>query len=225
VQAVLSASTIAYLFAADWAPPPDSSWKLSVPGAEVDGFATAGNLVYVAVWSLRKQGLIEVEQLRPVESEHGLLLGGRSFVRLTARGGDDRMAGIEGALLEAARDRQDQGLGARISRVGARAVDRMSGEDEFGLRGAVLALDLHSRHPWTTVAEICLAELREVGLAKFRDDDRHKPTVLNPAAFDQYRARHAELVQQRADDRTAEPELDEAISRDCDAAIRWAFTR
>jgi hypothetical protein len=101
----------------------------------------------------------------------------------------------------------------------------MSGEDEFGLRGAVLALNLHSRHPWTTVAEICLAELRGVGLAKYRDDDRNKPTVINPAAFVQYRDRQAELAQQRADDRTAEPELGDAISRDCDAAIRWAFTR
>ena len=65
---LLTASTIAYLFAAEWAPA-NTSWPMFVPGAEVDGPDTAGNLLNMAVWRLRDQDVVRIEQVRPYEVE------------------------------------------------------------------------------------------------------------------------------------------------------------
>lgn len=217
---MLTVSTVAYLFAAEWAPEPDSQWKLGVPGGVVDGFGLGAGLLSVAIWSLQREGLVALEQLRPVADEPELKLGGRSFVRMTALDvGAASPPGVEGALLAAARDRQRQGLGARLSRIGARFIDRLSGEDEFGVRGAVLALKLHERHPWTTVADLCLAELRDAGLGKL---DGQK-TILNPLGIEDNRERWRQLAEERERDRAAAPGLALAVHRDCNAAVRWAF--
>jgi hypothetical protein len=45
---------------------------------------TAGNLLHIALWSLRDQGLMEFEQLRPVE-ERVRVLGGRPFAAFELR--------------------------------------------------------------------------------------------------------------------------------------------
>jgi hypothetical protein len=71
-----------------------------VPGGATTAIDTAGNLLHIAMWNLRRQGLMEFEQLRPVEKE--------------------RVRGLEAALLNAVRrlERPDEGV-----RVLVRALD------------------------------------------------------------------------------------------------------
>ena len=223
---VLTASAVSYLYAGEWAPPPESgsAWTMSAPGGDVDGVAAAANLLNVAIWRLGEQGLVSIRQLRPVTEERVVTLGGKSFARLEATAHGAEPPGLEGRLLAAARDRQRHGLGARIGRIGARLFDRMSEEDEYGVRGLVLALDLNSRHPWSTVAGICRQELCEAGLARMEGGALGRRWILDPAALEANRDHGREIRAAREAYRHRAPDLDDAVAADCAAAIRWAYS-
>ncbi len=155
----LSATTVRYLFAADWAVRDESMDGMFVPGAKVHARNTGGNLLNFAVWSLQHQGLIEIEQLRPAQEEGMLVAGGRSFTRARPLPGEAaQLGGLEGALLTKMRTRDPQkGLGRKIARA-------LSKDDEWGLRGSLAELDYDRWSPWGSVAGLCFAEAKSAGL-------------------------------------------------------------
>jgi hypothetical protein len=77
----LTETTIRYLFATSWLPSNPEEQLVRVPGGSTTGLDTGGNLLHIAMWNLRRQGLMEFEQLREVEEERVTELGGRSFAR------------------------------------------------------------------------------------------------------------------------------------------------
>jgi hypothetical protein len=209
----LTATTVSYLFASTWAPPAESGWSLPVPGGKVDGPDTAANLLNLAVWSLREQGLVDVEQIRPVEAGRVTVMGGKSFVRVTALDPVTPLPGLEGALLDAIRERPGTGdaLGKFLSR-----------DDPNGLRGCVLALNLSSASPWATVAGYCRKEALDAGLIAIEGRLSKKPVIADRAALDELRSRDSEIAAARAAYREREADLDVAVITDCLHAVHWA---
>jgi hypothetical protein len=91
------------------------------------------------MWNLRRQGLMEFEQLRPVEKERVRVLRGKPFAGFRLVDTSARLRGLEGAVLDAARG--------------------VEGGDG-GVRALVRALDLDNRSPWDSVCNHCFAERR-----------------------------------------------------------------
>lgn len=202
-----SATTVRYLFASTWAPPAGDSRSMDVPGAKVPGLDTAANLLEIAVWSLREQGLADVQQIRPVERKKVTVMGGKSFTRFTVFDASAKLPGLEGALIEAWRGSQGP--------KGMRGIDEalaklLSGDEADGLRSVILALGLKSTAPWASVAAYCADEARAAG--------------VDSAALESLKERDAEIVAARTAYREREPELDEAVISDCVAAVDWAHT-
>ena len=192
---------------------------MHVPGAKVAGFDTAANLLKIAIWSLREQGLVEVEQLRPVKSERVVVMGGRSFVRVRPLPGEAlRLGGLEGALLTKAREDPKSGLLGKLDDAIAKGLS----DDEGGLRGLVLALNLTSGSPWNSVANYCRDEARAAGLIELQGRVFKKPVIAGPAAVSALEARDEEIVSARRRYKEQEPELDNAVLSDCAAAVDWA---
>ena len=205
----LTATTVSYLFASTWAPPADSGWSLQVPGGKVNGPDTAANLLNLAVWSLREQGFVDVEQIRRVEAERITVMGGKSFVRVTALDRVTALPGLEGALLDAIRQRPGKG-------------EVLSRDDPDGLRGCVLALNLSSGSPWATVAGYCRKEALDAGLVVIEGRLSKKPVIADQAALDALRSRDGEIAAARAAYRERENDIDVAVISDCRHAVRWA---
>ena len=133
----LTETTIRYLYATTWLPNRSNEHTVAVPGGSTTAIDTAGNLLHIAMWSLRREGLMEFEQLRTVEEERVRVLGGRSFSAFSLLDARATGRGLEGAVLNAAR--------------------RLDGDDR-GVRRLVRALDLDNRSPWNTVCGHCFAE-------------------------------------------------------------------
>jgi hypothetical protein len=189
------------LFAAEWAPAPESSWKLAVPGGTVDGPITGGNLLNVALSNLRQQGVLSFEQLRPVAAEPVIVLGGDPFSRFTLSDPGQELRGLEGVLLKAARAFRDADV-----------------------RGLILSLSLASGSPWGSVAACCYSELGHAGLIELKGFLSKKPVLTNPSAVEAARPRDAEVVAERQAIRALDPDLDDAVLGDCLAALRWAHS-
>ena len=58
----LTEATVRYLYATTWLPAAGDDWSLAVPGGSTRAIDTAGNLLHIAMWSLRREGLMEFEQ-------------------------------------------------------------------------------------------------------------------------------------------------------------------
>jgi hypothetical protein len=188
----LTDSTVRYLFATSWLPSDPAKGVVAVPGGSTTAIDTAGNLLHIAMWSLRRQGLMEFEQLRPVEKERVRVLGGRPFSGFSVRDGDARRPGLEGALLEA-----------------GRAVP------PGDVRALVRGLDLDNRAPWTTVCNHCAQEAAAAGLVEVRGRLFKKVAITDPEAVEALRTRHDELRAGRGAYLDAEPELTNAVMSDC----------
>jgi hypothetical protein len=215
----LTATAVRYLFASTWAQPAGSGWTMHVPGAKVDGPNTAANLLNIAVWSLREQGLVEVQQLRPVEAERVVVMGGRSFARVAALGRAAPLPGLEGALLAKAQESPGAGVLGKLDDALAKG---LSGDDEQGLRGLVLALGLSSGSPWNSVAEFPRNEAREAGVLELKGRLIKRPVISDPTALEALKERDAEILAARTRYREQEPDLDGALISDCLAAVSWA---
>ena len=192
---------------------------MRVPGAKVDGPNTAASLLEIAVWSLREQEFLEVEQIRAVRRERVVTIGGHSFTRVMATGRADTAGGLERELLAKVRARDEAGT---LGRAAATAGRLVSGDDEHGLRGFILALPLSSGSPWASVAEFCRSEARAAGIVELQGRLIKKPVISDKAALEALRARDAEIAAARAAYREREAALDEAVIGDCIAAIHWA---
>lgn len=190
---------------------------MKVPRALVEGLDTGANLLNLAVWSLREQGLVQVEQLRPVEDEPVRALGGQSFSRLMALGKGEDLPGLEGALLAKAREDPEAGMLARLA-------DRVSGDDEHGLRGLLLSMDIAGSSPWGKVVSHCFAEARAAGLVDNKGRLFKKLVITDPAGVEALRGRDAEIVAARKRYREEQKELDHAVIADCLLALDWAHT-
>jgi hypothetical protein len=94
---------------------------------------SGGELTETTVRFLRRQGLMEFEQLRPVEEEPVRVLGGRPFAAFELRAQAAACPGLEGALLGAGR--------------------QATGSD---VRSLVRALDLDNRSLTNAVMSDCL---------------------------------------------------------------------
>jgi hypothetical protein len=215
----LTATTVRYLFASTWAPPAKSNWTMHVPGVVVDGIDMAANLLDIAVWSLREQGLVEVEQLRPVEPERVVTMGGKSFAAVRALGRGAELPGLEGALLAKIRERPEEGA---LGRFDDWLAKRLSGDDENGLRGHILHLGLSSTSPWGSVGNYCLDEARGAGLIEVQGRVRKKMRIADQAGIDALEGRNDEIAAARTKYRERESELDGAVIGDCVAALHWA---
>ena len=221
--AELTSSTVRWLFAADWAEAPSGGQPMRVPGAKVSGLETAASLLTIAVWSLGDRGLVETEQIRPIERERVVTMGGKSFARVRPLPGEAlRLGGLEGALLSKAREPASAGL---LGRFDDMLADKLSGDDEHGLRGLVLSLELNSGQPWVSVANYARDQARAAGLVELEGRIRRKPVIADPGAIESLRARDREIAEARRRYREREaPELDQAVFADCVAAVSWART-
>ena len=200
----LTETTIRWLFATSWLPSDPGERQVSVPGGKTAAVDTAGNLLHIALWNLRRQGLMEFEQVRAVEKERVTVLGGRSFARFMVVDGTARLRGLEGALLAAAAS--------------------VSGEDERAVRRLVSALDLDNRSPWGTVCGHCFAEAAAAGLVGTKGRLFRKVVISDAAAVESLRERHDELRAARGVDLDAEPELTAAVLGDCLHAVSGAYS-
>jgi hypothetical protein len=194
---------VSYVFASEWAPRDSGAFALRVPGAEVNGPEAAGNLLNVAIWSLREQGLVDLEQLRPLETERaGAPLGGDSFARLRVLDEGVAQPGLEGALLGVLRNSPERG----------------------DVRAVVLGLDLDHNGPWNTVGNHCFGEAEAAGLLAAEGSALRRPVIADEAAVEALRERDAEIVAARARYREREGELDGCVIADCIHAVHWAKT-
>lgn len=214
----LTVTTIRYLFATSWLPCDSSEWTVAVPGGSVTALDAAGNLLHTALWNLRRQGVLDFEQIRPVERERVAVLGGRSFARFSFADPGVDLRGLEGALIRAART-VEPSEGAI-----ERAIDRATGEEARGVRRLVAALDLHSRAPWETVVAHCFAEAARAGLVERKGWLVKKVLVVDEAAVAPLRERNDELRAARREDMEREPALHDAVIADCLHAVRWALS-
>jgi hypothetical protein len=213
----LTVTTIRYLFATSWLPRNERDHLVAVPGGGTTAWDTAANLLHTALWNLRRQGAIEFHQLRPVEAESLVVLGGRSFARFEFRDPGVELRGLEGALLRAARKAGPSGGLAE------RAVDRVSDEDDAGVRRLVQAMELRYQAPWGTVTAHCFAEAAAAGLVKEKGWAIKRVEIIDPAAVASLRERNDELRAARKADMEREPDLHEAVIADCLRAVYSAY--
>jgi hypothetical protein len=188
----LTEATVRYLYATTWLPEAGNEWSVAVPGGSTRAVDTAGNLLHIAMWSLRHEGLMEFEQLRPVAEEPVRVLGGKPFSAFELRDGSAGRRGLEGALLRAARE--------------------AAGAD---VRSLVRALDLDNRAPWNTVCGHCFAEASAAGLLEVKGRLFKKIVFTDMAAVESLRPRNDELRTARGAYLDAEPELTSAVMSDC----------
>ena len=178
-----------------------------VPGAEVDGPDTAGNLLNVAVWRLREQGIIQIEQVRPYEVENVGALQKPSFTRLEVIDESVQLPGLQGALL--------------------RAIKKASDDDARGVRRLILGLDLHYKSPWTSAGGYCLGEARAAGVADLGGRRWHpvrRPVITDEAALAALRPQYDEINAARTAYREREQDLDNAVLGDCLHALYWSHS-
>jgi hypothetical protein len=216
VSAELSDSSVRWLFAAGWAPPKGTNWNVRVPGATVDGLGTAADLLNLAIWSLIRQGLAQVEQLRPVEKVTPGNSGGASFARFDFLDDAARRSGIEGALLNAGHH-----IGAGDT-LGERAARHFTHDDARSVRAIVWGLGLHSPSPWASVALLAQHEAQAAGLVGVRGFFARRPTVIDAAGVETLRMRDAQIVAARTAYREQHGDLDAAVFGDCYAALLWS---
>ena len=196
----LTETTIRWLFATTWLPSHAGERTISVPGGETTAIDTGANLLHIAMWNLRRQGLMEFEQLRPVKPERVRVLGGKPFSRFELRDEGARLRGLEGALLKAAHEATDEGV-----------------------RALVRALDLNERAPWGTVCNHCFAEAAAAGLVEVKGRLFKKVAIRDEPAVASLRERNDELRAARGAYLDAEPELTGAVSADCLQVMVDAF--
>jgi hypothetical protein len=196
----LTETTVRYLFATSWLPCDASQQVVAVPGGSTTGIDTAGNLLHIAMWNLRGLGFMEFEQLRPVEQERVRVLGGRPFSGHTLIDHDERLPGLEGALLDAAREAAPGDV-----------------------RALVRTLDLDNRGPWNTVTGHCFGEAAGAGLVEVKGRMFKKIAIADQAAVDSLRARNDELRAARGEYLDAEPDLTLAVITDCLRAVTDAY--
>lgn len=213
----LTETTIRYLFATSWLPSDPEQQLVRVPGGSTTGLDTGGNLLHIAMWSLRRQGLMEFEQLREVDEKRVTVLGGRSFARFKLVQDGTTLRGLEGALLKAARSME-----RREGRI-ATALDRVTDEDEHGVRLLVRALDLDNRSPWGSVCGHCFAEASAAELVEAKGRLFRKIVISDPAAVESLRERNDELRAARGAYLEAEPELTNAVISDCLNVVLRSF--
>jgi hypothetical protein len=196
----LTETTIRYLFATAWLPCDASQQVAAVPGGSTTGIDTGGNLLHIAMWNLRRRGLMEFEQLRPVEREPVRVLGGQPFSGHALIDGDARLPGLEGALLEAAREAAPGDV-----------------------RALVRALDLDYRGPWSTVTGHCFREAAAAGLVAVKGRLFKKIVIADQRAVESLRGRNDELRAARGEYLDAEPELTMAVMTDCLRTVADAY--
>jgi hypothetical protein len=100
VSAELTETTVRYLYATTWLPTETNEWTVAVPGGSTKAVDSAGNLLHIAMWNLRRIGAMEFEQLRPYEDERARVLGGRPLVE-ALRERNDELREARGAYLDA----------------------------------------------------------------------------------------------------------------------------
>jgi hypothetical protein len=148
------------------------------------------------------------------------VVGGSSFVRLTLIDPSATRPGLEGALLDAAREQAKER--SRAGRMVDRVLTRLSGEDARGLRLVVRTLDIDGSEPWVRAAGYCLAEAAAAGIAKTEGRMRPRPVITNQAAVDELQPRLAESRAARRAHREREEELDNCVLADCLQGLYWS---
>lgn len=209
VPPVLTETTIRYLFATTWLPSRTNEDVVAVPGGATTALDTAASLLDIAMWNLRRQGLMEFEQLRAVEDEPIRVLGGPSFSRFKLLDASAKLPGLEGALLRAAPSVEPWEGWVQ------KKIQRLSDEDEHGVRRLVRALDLDDRSPCNSVCNHCFAEAAAAGLVKRKGRLFAAVVFTELPAVESLRERQDELRAARGAYREAEPELTNAVASDC----------
>ncbi len=197
----LTEATVRYLYATTWLPCDTKQQTVAVPGGAATAIDAAGNLLHIAMWNLRRQSLMDFEQLRPVEKERIRVLGGKPFSRFESRNGSVRLPGLEGALL----------AGAQTA----------TGPD---VRSLVRALDLDNRSPWDTVCNHCFTEASAAGLVEAKGRLFRKVVFTDMAAVESLRERHDALRAARGAYLDAEPDLCNAVMSDCLRTVADAYS-
>jgi hypothetical protein len=197
----LTETTVRYLYATTWLPCDTKQYIVAVPGGAATAVDAAGNLLHIAMWNLRRQGLMEFEQLREVEEEKVRVLGGRPFSRFELLEGAPALPGLEGALLRAA-----------------------TGFERDDVRSLIRALDLDNRSPWESVCNHCFAEASAAGLVETKGRLFRKVVFTDLPAVEALRERHDALRAARGAYLDAEPDLCNAVMSDCLRTVLDAYS-
>jgi hypothetical protein len=217
----LTATTIRYLYATSWLPSTADRWITSwlpsaydrwmvkVPGGSTRALDTAADLIHTALWDLRRRGVFDFEQLRPVEKQIVTVLGGRSFARYEFRDPGVDLRGLEGALIKAARKVRRKSDG-----VLARAIRKLADEDEQGVRKLIHSVGLGAFEAGMTVTDQCYVEAEAAGLVKATWSGFGKIQIVDEAAVESLRERNDELRAARETDMERDPELHRAVILD-----------
>jgi hypothetical protein len=103
------------------------------------------------------------------------------------------------------------------------AIDRVTGEDEHGVRLLILTLDLDNRSPWGSVCAHCFAEAAAAGLVETKGRLIRKVAISDQAAVESLRERNEELRAARGAYLDAEPDLTTAVMSDCLHAVSGTY--
>jgi hypothetical protein len=228
----LTAATTLYLCATSWLPLREGEDTVVVPGGRTAAIDTAANLLHTAMWDLRRQGVFDFEQLRPVEDEKievprrvniGLTIGvgvPQSSARFEFLDPGVDLPGLEGELIKAARSVRDVPPSGFINRVLARG----NQDDERGVRRLVGRMNLYSADPWQTAVDYCLGEAKAAGLVEVvtRWFYMQEVRIVDQAAVDSLRERTDELRAARRADLERAPDLHDAVIADLIGALEDA---
>jgi hypothetical protein len=191
---------------------------VAVPGGVAGALDAGSSLLHIALWALRRDRVLDLEQLRPIEDEPVRVFGGRSFTRFTLLDRTARRAGLEGALIQAAAtvEPAERWHDKKIAQAGK--------EDDYGLRLLIRALDLDNRGPWKTVCNHCYAEAHAAGLVGLKGRLFNKLVYTDVAAVEALRKRHDELRAARSAYMDEQAELSTAVATDCLRTISDGFS-
>lgn len=204
----LSPTTLFYLFAAGWLPNDPADRTVAVPGGSVTMDTAYGNLVHCALWDLQRNGLVDLEQIRPVRKETIRVLGGASNVIVHVRDRDTAVAGAEGKVLDAARQ-----LGPPTGKL-ARLAHRFSGDHDLGLRSLLTILSRDTNRPFLRISTPCYEQLAKAGLVAAEGKVLPKIEIIDPAGVEALRPRFEELRAERRQYVDAHPDLTNAVIAD-----------
>ena len=208
---VLTASTVSWLFASEWAPAadPGSGWVMHVPGLTADGPVAATNLLNIAVWRLRDKDVVRVEQLREhvPKTQKGLrVFNEPSFARVTLIDESVNLPGLQGRLIQLLRENESP--------------------EDGDVRRLLARMKLDFRNPWGHVGAFSLGEAKAAGVADLGGKRWHpirKPVIADEAAYDALRPQHEQIRIERKAYREANEELDNCVFDDFDFGLLFAY--
>jgi hypothetical protein len=193
---LITRTTLLYLFGERWVPGDKSVRGVHVPtGGKVHTETLVEGLLHAALWSLREDGLAELELVRPAGSGRVVEMMGPSNVRVAMRPAD--RPGLEGAFLDS------------------------YAKGDPDLRAVIRRISAVGGYPWKWPAKRGAEEAIAAGIAERQGGLFRKRPVANAAALAELEPRYEEVAAAWDAFKSTEEQLSAAIQEDCVAAIAF----